>query len=82
MDVKAWELAQKAVDELPPYLQDDDLTAERLFKKNPSMLRTIDDARNLLEALVKAGELEVIEKRSGKGGGRFKVYVEVKKGKP
>lgn len=77
MAVKAWDLAQKAVDELPPYLGDDELTADRLYKRNQGKLSGIDDARKLLDALVEAGELRSADRRNKKGGGHVKAYLPV-----
>lgn len=71
----AWDLASEAVNKLPPYLQDDELTADRLQKQNPKQLHSMDDARKVLDGLVEAGELVKEERRSGKGGGHIFVYV-------
>ena len=73
----AWTVAQKAVNELPPYLGDDELTAERLYNQNKDKLSSIEDARTVLKELVEAGQLRTEERRSGKGGSRIKVYLTV-----
>lgn len=81
MAVKSvWDLADKAVMELPPYLEDDDLTAERLYKKHMDMLSGPDDARDVLKALVDAGEMRAEVRRNRKGGSKVTVYVTVEKG--
>ena len=74
----AWDIAETAVKERPPYLQDDELTAERLYKRHMDMLSGVDDARSLLNELVDAGKLRMEERRSGKGGSNVKVYIAVK----
>ena len=80
-NMDAWKIAEKAVKELPPYLGEDELTAERLYKRNTAMLSSVEDARSVLDKLVEAGELRIEDRRSGKGGSRIKVYLSVEKGK-
>jgi hypothetical protein len=75
-----WKIAEKAVKELPPYLKDDELTAERLHKQHTDLLSSKDDAKGLLDKLVEAGELRTEDRRSGKGGSCIKVYLPVEKG--
>ena len=76
----AWKIAEKAIKELPPYLGDNELTAQRLYEQHKDQLSGVEDARELLKALVDAGELRIEERRSGKGGSRVKVYLPVEKG--
>lgn len=70
-----WKIAEQAVNKLPPYLQEGELTAERFYKAHTTELHSTDDARSLLEELVKAGKLEKQERRSGRGGSHVYVYV-------
>lgn len=77
MVLKAWELAQKTADELPPYLADNDLTAERFYQKNKDKMNK-KEAVNILDKLVEEGKLEKQERRhKGKSGTRPVVYVVV-----
>jgi hypothetical protein len=76
-----WKIAEKAIKEMPPYLGDDELTAQRLYEKNKDKLSGIEDARTILKELVEAGQLRVEERRSGKSGSRIKVYLPAEKGK-
>lgn len=75
MALDAWKIADEAVKELPPYLQDGELTAERFYKAHTTELHSSDDARGLLEELVKAGKLEKQERRTGRGGSHVFIYV-------
>jgi len=75
-----WKIAEKAVKELPPFLADGELTAERLYRQHTDMLKNIDDARSLLEKLVEAEQLRFEERRTGKGGSPTRVYIAVEKG--
>jgi hypothetical protein len=79
MAVDAWKIAQKKVDELPPYLEDTDLTAQRLYENNKGQLSGVHDAKALLDKLVEAGELRVEDRRTRKGGSPIKVYLPVDK---
>lgn len=72
-----WSVAQKAVDELPPYLADDELTAQRLYEANKGQLSGTPDAKVLLDKLVEAGQLRIEERRTRKGGSPVKVYLTV-----
>jgi len=74
----AWKIAEKAVKELPPYLEDNDLTAQRLYEQNKGQLSGVNDAKTVLDKLVEAGELRVEERRTRKGGSPMKVYLPVK----
>jgi hypothetical protein len=81
MAIDPWKIADKAVKELPPYLADNELTVARLYEMNKGHLSGIDDARQVLDRLVEAGELRVEDRRNRKGGSRIKVYLAVEKGK-
>jgi hypothetical protein len=74
----AWAIAQKALADLPPYLADDELTAQRLFEQNKGQLSSVNDARTVLDKLVEAGELRIEERRTRKGGSPVKIYLPVK----
>ena len=73
----AWEIAMQAAKERPPYLADDELTADRFHKKYPELSASIDDARALLNDLVDAGKLRAEDRRNPKGGNGIKVYIAV-----
>lgn len=71
----AWDMAQKIVDDLPPYLEDDELTVDRLYERNKDKMSN-SEARLLLEALVEEGKLErQPRRRRGQGGSNILVYV-------
>jgi hypothetical protein len=72
----AWLIAQQAVDEVPPFLQDDDLTLERFIERNKGMLSKAE-ARNLLERLAQSdGPLEKQTRRKqGSKGGAVIIYI-------
>lgn len=75
MALKAWELAQKIADDLPPYLTDDELTAERFYQKNKGKMSK-KEAVLILERLVEAGQMEKQpRRRKGKSGSHAAVYV-------
>lgn len=78
LDSLAWELAQKAADELPPYLRDDELTVDRFCERNKEKM-TRADAQSLLDELVEAGKLLKQERRQpqGKKGGRLFAYAAI-----
>lgn len=71
----AWKIAEQAAKELPPYLADGELTAERFYKAHTVELHNADDARKLLELLVDTGKLAKEERRTGRGGSHVFVYV-------
>ena len=74
---EVWDIVQKVVSELPPYLEDDELTVDRLILKNRAVLRKAD-AQSLLDRLVAEGTLEKQERRNPKGGSHVYAYVAVK----
>lgn len=70
----AWDIAQKAADDLPPYLKNEELTIVRFYEKNKGRMSR-KDAREILERLVESGQLEKLERRRrGRGGSRVFVY--------
>ena len=74
MAVDAWEVAQKEVDMLPPYLTDDELTVDRLAERNKGAL-TKTDAQTLLDKLVEQGRLIKSERRNPRGGSHMWAYI-------
>ena len=74
MAVTVWDIAQKEVDKLSPYLAEDELTPQRLAARNKGTL-SLQDAIGLLDALVEAGTLERVERRNPKGGSHIFAYV-------
>jgi hypothetical protein len=76
MALKAWKIADDELRKLPPYLKDDEMTAERYYEAHKDMLSNIQDARMFLEALVESGRLKKEERRNkNKSGSRPVVYV-------
>jgi hypothetical protein len=69
----AWDLAQSVAAELPPYLDDNDLTVTRFWEKNKDRMSQTE-ARDILEKLAEAGHLEKQERRNRKGGSHLIVY--------
>lgn len=74
MKQNAWDLAQGVAESLPPYLEDDDLTVTRFYEKNKDKMSQTE-AREILEKLTEAGQLEKQERRNRKGGSHLVVYV-------
>lgn len=70
----AWDLAQSVAATLPPYLNDDDLTVTRFHEKNKDKMSQTE-ARDILEKLAEAGQLEKQTRRNRKGGSHLIVYV-------
>lgn len=70
----AWDIAQQVADSLPPYLEDDELTVERLWERNKDKM-TRKDARALLDQLAESGKLDRQERRKRAGGGHIFAYV-------
>jgi hypothetical protein len=73
----AWDIAQSTADTLPPYLEDDDLTVTRFWEKNKDKMSQTE-AREILERLTEAGQLEKQERRNRKGGSHLIVYTVTK----
>jgi predicted transcriptional regulator len=78
MDLKKeqdpWQIAQGLVAELPPYLEDDELTVRRYYERNKETI-SMQDAERILKDLVEAGVMERQPRRQKKGGSRIFVYV-------
>jgi hypothetical protein len=72
----AWTVAQTLVDDLPPFLQDDELTFDRFLERNKDTLSKAE-ARNVLERLAQSdGPLEKQLRRvRGSKGNRTVVFV-------
>ena len=75
MALTAWELAQKEVDMLPPYLGPDELTVDRLHARNKGMISKVD-AQTILDKLEEEEKLVKVERRNPKGGSHVYAYVE------
>ena len=73
-----WKIATQAVKELPPYLADDELTAQRLYENNKEQLSGVQDAKSVLNKLVEAGQLVKEQRRTRKGGSPIDVYIAVR----
>jgi hypothetical protein len=68
LDATAWEMVQKIVDDMPPFLADDELTVERFYAKNKGKMSR-KEARTLLDKLAEDGLLEKQPRRyQGKPG--------------
>ena len=78
----AWQLAEKKVKELPPYLKDDELTVVRFYEKHKDEISE-GEAREILDEFVQAGVMRKEERRykNKKPGSRPVVYIAVEKGK-
>jgi hypothetical protein len=75
MAIDPWKIVQKVADDLPPYLEDSDLTAERFYQKNKDKMSS-REARAILERMVEEGILvKQDRRRRGKSGTRAVVYV-------
>lgn len=70
----AWEIAQKAADEMPEYVKDDDLTTQKFYERNKEKM-TESEARNVLDKLVDSGMLEKQYRRHPVNGARVAVYI-------
>lgn len=69
-----WEIVQGLVDELPPYLADNELTVRRYYERNKETI-SMQDAERILKDLVEAGVMERQPRRQKRGGSRIYVYV-------
>ena len=74
MAVNAWDVAAQAVKELPPLLQDGDLTIKAFYAKHKTELTSENEARLILDALADDGKLVKVECRVGGKGGRVMAY--------
>lgn len=73
-----WELAQAEAAKLPPYLAEDELTADRYYEKNKERMSKTE-ATEILNRLAAEGLLDKQERRrKGKSGGHVFVYVRLK----
>lgn len=76
LDNVAWQIAEEEVKKLPPFLKDDELTADRFYEKHKEDFSSVDEARKFLELLVESGRFEKQERRNtGKSGARPVVYM-------
>ena len=73
-----WQYLDDEVAKLPPYLKDDEVTAQRLADRHPEQFKNTDAARKFLDEKVKRGELVKEVRRAEEGGNKPYVYVEAK----
>jgi predicted transcriptional regulator len=74
----AWDIAQRLVDSMPPYLEDNELTVERFWERNRGKM-TRQEAKDMLDRLAEAGTFDR-QKRRRKGRGGSHVFVYILKG--